>query len=102
MEGVQNKKYSKVSLELGGSRSPKNAEGVQGQSWKNSEMFLEQKTGRPLTLQAFGYYCQRLPRLSTKSIHCYLNSHYFHTRFTFIALRILPLTLSFDTVPLDL
>ena len=44
------------------------------------------------SLQAFGYYCQRLPRLSTKSIHCYLYSHYFHTRFTFIALRIPPLT----------
>ena len=29
--------------------SLKNAEGVRGQSWKNSEMFLEWKTGRPLT-----------------------------------------------------
>ena len=29
--------------------TPKNAKGVRGQSWKNSEMFLEQKTGRPLT-----------------------------------------------------
>ena len=38
-----------MSLELGGSRSPKNAEGVRGRSWKNSEMFLERKTGRPLT-----------------------------------------------------
>ena len=49
LEGAWNKKYSKVSLELGGGWSPKNAEGVRGQSWKNSEMFVEQKTGRPLT-----------------------------------------------------
>ena len=44
-----NEKYSKVSPELGGSRSPRNAEGVRGRSWKNSEMFSEWKTGRPLT-----------------------------------------------------
>ena len=49
LEGAWNKKYSKVSLELGGGRSPKNAKGVRGRSWKNSEMFSEQKTGRPLT-----------------------------------------------------
>ena len=53
------------------------------------------------SLQAFGYYCQWLPGLTTKSTHYYLHSHYFRTRFTFIALRILPLTLSFDIVPLD-
>ena len=49
LEGARNKKYSKVSLELGGGQSLKNAEGVQGWSWKNSEMFSEQKTGCPLT-----------------------------------------------------
>ena len=38
-----------MSPELGGGRSLKNAKGVQGQSWKNSKMFLEWKTGRPLT-----------------------------------------------------
>ena len=41
-----------MSLELGGGQSPKNAKGVQGQSWKdskNSEMPLEWKTGHPLT-----------------------------------------------------
>ena len=51
MEGARNRKYSEVSLELRGSRSLKNAEGIQGQSWKDSKMFLEQKTGRPLTLR---------------------------------------------------
>ena len=50
LEGAQNRKYSKASLELGGSWSPKNAKGVQGQSWKNSKTALEQKTGCPLTL----------------------------------------------------
>ena len=49
LEGAQNKKYSKASLELGGGWSPKNAEGVQGWSGKNSEMLLEWKTGDPLT-----------------------------------------------------
>ena len=43
LEGAQNRKYSKVSLELGGSQSPKNAKGIQGRSWKDSEMFLEWK-----------------------------------------------------------
>ena len=38
-----------MSLELGGGWSPKNAKGVRGWSWKNSEMFLEWKTGYPLT-----------------------------------------------------
>ena len=38
-----------MSLELRGGQSPKNAEGVRGRSWKNSEMFLERKTGHPLT-----------------------------------------------------
>ena len=49
LEGVWNKKYSKVSLELRGGWSPKNAEGVWGRSWKNSKMLLEQKTGCLLT-----------------------------------------------------
>ena len=49
LEGAWNRKHSKASLELGGGRSPKNAKGVQGQSWKNSETALEQKTGHPLT-----------------------------------------------------
>ena len=39
--------------------------------------------------------------LTTKSIHYYPHSYLFCTRFTFIALRIRPLTLSFDIVPLD-
>ena len=39
-----------MSLELGGGRSPKSAEGVQGQSWQSSEIALEQKTSRPLTV----------------------------------------------------
>ena len=41
LEGAQNKRYSEVSPELGGGQSPKNAEGVQGWNWKNSEMLLE-------------------------------------------------------------
>ena len=49
LEGAQNKKYSEVSPELGGSWSPKNSKGVQGWSWKNSKMLSEWKTGRPLT-----------------------------------------------------
>ena len=49
MEGTQDKKYSKVSVELRGSWSLKDAKGVRGQSWKNLEMFLEWKTGCPLT-----------------------------------------------------
>ena len=39
------------------------------------------------SLQGFGLYCQRLPGLTTKSIHCYLYSYYFRTRFTSITLR---------------
>ena len=39
-----------MSLELGGGWSLKNAKGVRGQSWKNSETASERKTGRPLTL----------------------------------------------------
>ena len=35
------------------------------------------------SLQAFGLYCQWLPRLSTKSTHCYPYSLYFCTRLTF-------------------
>ena len=53
------------------------------------------------SLQAFGYYCLWLPGLTTKSIHHYPYSYYFHTTFTFIAQRIPPLTLSFNIVPLD-
>ena len=49
LKGAQNEKYSEVSPELRGGRSPKNAEDVRGRSWKNSKMFSEQKTGRPLT-----------------------------------------------------
>ena len=47
MEGAWNQKYSKVSLELGGGWSLKNAKGVRGRSWKNSKMFLEWRTGHP-------------------------------------------------------
>ena len=50
VERAWNEKYSEVSPELRGGQSPKNAEDVQGWSWKNSEMFSEQKTGHPLTL----------------------------------------------------
>ena len=53
------------------------------------------------SLQAFGLYCQRLPGFTTKSIHYYLHSSYFCTRFTSITLRIPPLTLSFHPVPLN-
>ena len=53
------------------------------------------------SLQAFGLYCQWLPGLTTKSIHCYLYSHYFRMRFTSITLRIPPLMLSFHSMPLN-
>ena len=36
------------------------------------------------SLQAFGYYCQQLPGLTTKSTHHNSYSHYFHSTFTFI------------------
>ena len=49
LDGGWNRKYSEVSLELRGDWSPKNAEGVQGRSWKDSEVSSGQKTGRPLT-----------------------------------------------------
>ena len=49
LEGARSRKYCKESLELRGGQSPKDAEGVQGQSWKNSKTALEWKTGRPLT-----------------------------------------------------
>ena len=39
-----------MSPELGGSQSPKNAEGIRGRSWKDSKIFSEQKTGHPLTV----------------------------------------------------
>ena len=66
-----------------------------------SQQFFKSWNQLHCSLQAFGYYFQRLPGLTTKSTHYYLHSYYFSTRFTFIALRILPLTLSFDIVPLD-
>ena len=47
------------------------------------------------SLQAFGLYCQWLPGLTTKSNHYYSYFIQYHTRFTSITLRILPLTLSF-------
>ena len=53
MEGAWNRKYSEVSPELGGSWSPKNVEGIQGWSWKDSKMFSEQKTGCPLCVIVF-------------------------------------------------
>ena len=43
LEEAQSRKNSKAFLELGGGQSPKNAKGVQGQSWKNFEMALEWK-----------------------------------------------------------
>ena len=49
LEGAWNRKYSKASLELGGSWSLKNAKDVQGWGWKNSKMPLEWKRGHPLT-----------------------------------------------------
>ena len=49
LEGVWNRKSFEASLELGGGWSLRDAEGVRGQSWQNSETALEQKTGRPLT-----------------------------------------------------
>ena len=53
LDGGWNRKYSEVSPELEGGRSPKNAEGVRGRSWKDSEMSLERKTGRPLTTMGY-------------------------------------------------
>ena len=38
-----------MCLELGGSQSSKNAEGVQCQSWQNSKTASERKRGHPLT-----------------------------------------------------
>ena len=49
----------------------------------------------------FGYYCQRLPGLTTKSTQYYSYFIHYHTRFTFITQRIQPPMLSFDFVPLD-
>ena len=49
LDGGWNRKYSEVSPELGGGRSPKNAKGVRGRSWKDSEMSSERKTSHPLT-----------------------------------------------------
>ena len=43
-----------MSLELGGGQGPKNAEGVQGQSWQNSKMALERKRSCPLTVRVEG------------------------------------------------
>ena len=53
-----------MSLELRGGQSPKNAKGVRGQSWKNSEMFSEQKTGHPLITCMWMDMPQRLKQKS--------------------------------------
>ena len=70
-----------------------------GPMFPRSTPLYSLETGSTAAYQAFGLYCQRLPGLTTTSIHYYL--HYFCTRFTFITLRIPPLTLSFHPVPLD-
>ena len=49
--------------------------------WSTSLKSLD--TGSTTTIKHFGYYCQWLPGLTTKSIYCYLYLHYFHTRLTF-------------------
>ena len=53
------------------------------------------------SLQAFGLYCQRVPGLTTKFTHYYSYFIHYHTRFTSITLRILLVTLSFQSMPLN-
>ena len=55
------------------------------------------------SLQAFGLYCQQLPRLSlsTKSIHCYSYLLYFHTRLTLYCLRDTASKCCSSSVPLN-
>ena len=72
-----------------------------GPMFPQSTSLWSHETSSTAALQAFGLYCQQLPGLTTKSIHYYLHSHYFRTIFIFIALRILPPTLSLHPVPLD-
>ena len=62
---------------------------------------LSLETGSTAAFKHFGLYCQWLPGLTTKSIHYYLHSYHYHTRFTSITLRIPPLMLSSHFVPLD-
>ena len=62
---------------------------------------LKPWTGSTAAYQAFGLYCQWLPGLTTKSIHYYLHSYYFCTRFTSTIPRILPPMLSLHPVPLN-
>ena len=50
VEGARNRKYCEGSLELGGGQSLKNAKGVRGWSWQNSETVSEWKTGYLLTI----------------------------------------------------
>ena len=52
---------------------------------------LSLEIGSTTAFKYFGLYCQRLPGLTTKSIHYYLHTHYIRTTFTFITQRILPL-----------
>ena len=56
-----NRKSFEASLELGGSQSLRDAEGVQGRSRQNSETASEWKTGHPLTMST--------SRISIKEIH---------------------------------
>ena len=65
----------------------------------NNSLSLE--IGSTAAFKYFGLYCQWLPGLTTKSTHYYSYLIQYHTRFTLITQRILPLTLSFDIVPLD-
>ena len=44
-----------MSPELGGGWSPKNAEGIRGQSWENSEIASEWKRAHPLTDPLYSY-----------------------------------------------
>ena len=62
---------------------------------------LSLDTSSTAAIKHFGYYCQWLPGLTTKSIYCYLHLHYFRTRLTFTTEGILPLMLSFQFVPLN-
>ena len=62
---------------------------------------LSLDTGSTAAIKHFGYYCQWLPGLTTKSIYYYSSLLHFHTRFTFTTEEILPLMLSFQFVPLN-
>ena len=52
-----------------------------------SQQFFKSWNWLHCSLQAFGYYCQWLPGLTTKSTHYYPHSYYFCTRFTIFNLE---------------